>query len=75
MFDRPVWYDGRQANRESAGWVEARVMLLLEIAALIVIALWGLVATGKLIRVLSGIDQTLQEIRAVLQNPEDRPDA
>lgn len=50
-------------------------MLLLEIAALIVIALWGLVATGKLIRVLSGIDQTLQEIRAVLQNPEDRPDA
>ncbi|HVV71747.1 MAG TPA: hypothetical protein VHI52_09650 [Verrucomicrobiae bacterium] len=40
---------------------------LIELAALILIALWGLVAMGKLLQKLSDIGRTLKEIKLVLQ--------
>jgi hypothetical protein len=41
---------------------------LVELAALILIGLWGLVALGKLLQKLSAIGRTLQEIKLVLQD-------
>jgi hypothetical protein len=35
---------------------------------LIVIGLWGLVALGKLIQTLRGINRTLEEIKVVLED-------
>ena len=40
---------------------------IIELAALILISLWGLVAMGKLLQRLSAIGRTLQEIKLVLQ--------
>lgn len=39
---------------------------VVELGALIMIALWGLVAMGKLIRQLTDVGRTLQEIKLVL---------
>ena len=39
----------------------------IELAALVLISLWGLVAMGKLLQRLSAIGRTLQEIKLVLQ--------
>ena len=39
---------------------------VVELGALIMIALWGLVAMGKLIQQLSAIGRTVQEIKLVL---------
>jgi hypothetical protein len=41
---------------------------IIELAALILISLWGLVAMGKLIQRLSAIGRTLSEIKLVLQD-------
>jgi hypothetical protein len=41
---------------------------LVELAALILIALWGLVAMGKLLQRLSAISRTLQEVKLILQD-------
>ena len=41
---------------------------MVELAALILIALWGLVAMGKMLQKLSAISRTLQEIKVVLQD-------
>ena len=45
---------------------------MVELAALILIALWGLVAMGKMRQKLSAISRTLQEIKVVLQDGRDR---
>jgi hypothetical protein len=41
---------------------------LVELAVLILIALWGLVAMGKLLQRLSVISRTLQEVKLILQD-------
>jgi hypothetical protein len=41
---------------------------LVELAVLILIALWGLVAMGKLLQQLSAISRTLQEVKLILQD-------
>lgn len=41
---------------------------LVELAVLILIALWGLVAMGKLLQRLSAISRTLQEVKLILQD-------
>jgi hypothetical protein len=43
-------------------------MVAIEVGVLILIALWGLVAFGKLLQNLAGIYRTLQEIKLVLVN-------
>ena len=45
---------------------------MVELAALILIALWGLVAMGKMRQKLSAISRTLQEIKVVLQDGRNR---
>jgi hypothetical protein len=56
-------------------------LTLLELAALILISLWalvaigwGLVAMGKLLQKLSSIGSTLEEIKLVLQDGRNRAD-
>lgn len=41
---------------------------LVELAVLILIALWGLVAMGKLLQRLTAISRTLQEVKLILQD-------
>jgi hypothetical protein len=41
---------------------------LVELAVLILISLWGLVAMGKLLQRLSAISRTLQEMKVILQD-------
>ena len=41
---------------------------LIELAVLILISLWGLVAMGKLLQRLSAISRTLQEVKLILQD-------
>jgi hypothetical protein len=45
---------------------------IIELAALILISLWGLVAMGKLLQRLSAIVRTLQEIKLVLQEGKNQ---
>lgn len=40
---------------------------IIELAILILISLWGLVAMGKLLQRLSAVVRTLQEIKLVLE--------
>jgi hypothetical protein len=47
---------------------------LLELAALILISLWALVAMGKLLQKLSSIGRTLEDIKLVLQDGRNQAD-
>jgi hypothetical protein len=55
-------------NRNAASQEPEMEFTIVELGALILITLWGLVAMRKLLQQLSAIARTLQEIRLVLQD-------